>query len=47
MQMIVENVKIGKFEYSTTISILYFVVVMIIILFVNGILSRSANKAVN
>ncbi|HOE07367.1 MAG TPA: sugar ABC transporter permease [Treponemataceae bacterium] len=47
MQMIVENVKIGKFEYSTTISILYFAVVMIIILFVNGILSRSANKAVN
>lgn len=47
MQMIVDNVQLGKFEYSTTISILYFVVVMIIIVFVNGILSRSANKAVN
>lgn len=47
MQMIVDNVQIGKFEYSTTISILYFIVVMIIILFVNGILSKMANKAVN
>ncbi len=47
MQMIVDNVQLGKFEYSTTISILYFIVVMIIILFVNGILSRAAARAVN
>jgi hypothetical protein len=40
MRMIVTTANQGKFEYSTTISITYFVAVMIIILIVNALLSR-------
>ncbi len=42
MRMIVENSNLGKFEYSTTISFIYFVAVMIIILIVNKFLAKRA-----
>jgi ABC-type sugar transport system permease subunit len=47
MRMIVTNVNLGKFEYSTTISILYFAVVMIIISLVYAVLSKRAFYQVN
>ena len=42
MRMIVENSNQGKFEYSTTISFIYFVAVMVIILIVNKFLAKRA-----
>jgi ABC-type sugar transport system permease subunit len=45
MRMIVTNVNQGRFEYSTTISIVYFIAVMIVISIVNGLLSRRAYYA--
>lgn len=47
MRMIVEYVNQGRYEYSTTISILYFIIVMLIIMLVNVILNRASNKALN
>lgn len=47
MRMIVDYVSQGRYEYSTTISILYFVIVMIIIMLVNLVLNRASNKALN
>jgi ABC-type sugar transport systems, permease components len=47
MRMIVLNVTQGRFEYSTTISILYFLAVMLIISAVYGLLSKKAYYAVN
>ncbi len=47
MRMIVDYANQGRFEYSTTISILYFLAVMGIILIVNGLLSKRAYYAVN
>lgn len=47
MRMIVEYTSQGRYEYSTTISICYFVVVMIFILLVNLVLNRASNKALN
>ncbi len=47
MRMIVDYVNQGRYEYSTTISILYFVIVMIIIMIVNLVLNRASNKALN
>ncbi len=42
MRMIVENSSLGKFEYSTTISFIYFIAVMLIILFVNRLIAKRA-----
>jgi ABC-type sugar transport system permease subunit len=47
MRMIVTYVNQGKYEYSTTISIIYFAIVLLLILFVNKVLSRRAYSAVN
>lgn len=47
MRMIVTYVNQGKYEYSTTISIIYFVVVLLLILFVDKVLSKRAYSAVN
>lgn len=47
MRMITENMQAGKFEYSTTISICYFVIVMVIILIINQFLSKKVNKVLN
>lgn len=45
MRMIVKFVEQGRFEYSTTVSFIYFVAVMIIISIVNGLLSKRAYYA--
>jgi ABC-type sugar transport system permease subunit len=45
MRMIVEFVNQGRFEYSTTISIIYFIAVMIIISIVNGLVAKRAYYA--
>lgn len=47
MRMIVQYTNSGRYEYSTTISICYFVVVMILIMLVNFVLNRASNKALN
>src|SRR5574344_496215 len=47
MRMIVQYTNQGRYEYSTTISILYFAIVMVIIMLVNLILNRASNKALN
>ena len=47
MRMIVEYTGQGRYEYSTTISIVYFAVVMVLIMLVNLILNRASNKALN
>lgn len=47
MRMIVTYVNQGRYEYSTTISIVYFAIVMVIIMLVNVILNRASNKALN
>jgi ABC-type sugar transport system permease subunit len=47
MRSIVVFVNQGRFEYSTTISVLYFIAVMVIISAVNGLLSKRAYYAVN
>jgi ABC-type sugar transport system permease subunit len=47
MRMIVTYVNQGKYEYSTTISIIYFVIVLLLILFVDKVLSKRAYSAVN
>lgn len=40
MRMVVNQANNGKFEYSTTLAITYFLVVMIIILIVNRIIGK-------
>ena len=47
MRMIVTYVNQGRYEYSTTISIVYFAIVMVIIMLVNVLLNRASNKALN
>lgn len=47
MRMIVQHVNRGEYEYSTTISIIYFAIVMVIIMLVNVVLNRASNKALN
>jgi ABC-type sugar transport system permease subunit len=47
MRMIVTYVNQGRYEYSTTISIIYFAIVMVIIMLVNVLLNRASNKALN
>jgi ABC-type sugar transport system permease subunit len=47
MRMIVTYVNQGKYEYSTTISIIYFAIVLLLILFVDKVLSKRAYSAVN
>ncbi len=47
MRMIVEYTGQGRYEYSTTISIVYFAVVMVLIALVNHFLNRASNKALN
>lgn len=47
MRMIVDYTRLGRYEYSTTISICYFVVVMFFIFLVNTVLNRASNKALN
>src|SRR5574344_1098165 len=47
MRMIVQYTNQGRYEYSTTISIVYFAIVMVIIMLVNLILNRASNKALN
>jgi len=40
MRMVVTQANNGKFEYSTTLAIVYFAVVMIIILIVNKLIGK-------
>ena len=47
MRMIVDYVSQGRYEYSTTISIIYFAIVMVIIMLINVFLTRASNKALN
>lgn len=47
MRMVVEYTSQGRYEYSTTISICYFVVVMLVIALVQLVLNRASNKALN
>ena len=47
MRMIVEYTGQGRYEYSTTISIVYFAIVMVLITIVNQVLNRASNKALN
>lgn len=47
MRMIVDYVNQGRYEYSTTISVVYFVIVLLIIMLVNNLLSKRVNKALN
>ena len=47
MRMIVEYTTQGRYEYSTTISIVYFAIVMVLIMLVHVLLNRAANKALN
>lgn len=48
MRMIVDyTTKQGRYEYGTTISILYFAIVMVLIMLVQVVLNRAANKALN
>ncbi len=47
MRMIVTYVNQGRYEYSTTISIIYFAVVLLLILFADKVLSKRAYSAVN
>lgn len=47
MRMIVDYVGQGNYAYSTTISIVYFVIVLLLIGFVNKFLTKNVNKALN
>lgn len=47
MRMIVTYVNQGNYEYSTTISVIYFVIILFLILLVNNFLTKRVNKALN
>lgn len=47
MRMIVDYVGQGNYAYSTTISIVYFVIVLLLIGLVNKFLTKNVNKALN
>ena len=47
MRMIVTYVNQGRYEYSTTISIIYFVIVLLLIMLVDKFLTKRVNKVLN